>query len=1408
MAGKSRSLSFLLLICALVGAALFYGCSGGGVASDPIPVRVLQISGSVKSAVPLANIVYENNLLPDLKAQFAGAGVTVHLESDENKFTTADVNGNFVLSGLSAGTHRIVARIRTLGGKTYKVRSAPISVSESSPEVTLPQLDLKLADFTISGILKKADNTPFANARITLWGESFLTDFNGYFITPPMYEDSNEPIVIANPGYQTTTINLSFVENAPLIEQTIVANAATNRAPSATMTANKYLVDKLYDVTLRAIATDPDNDTLTYQWSQQPVNAGVFTIDVSSGTLCTWTAPNADTVATITFTAIDQAGLKAAASSMIKVGKGIVVPNSPPVITSLDVTPNDFTGGRTYQLTANATDSNGDVLTYFWSATSNASTGVLLNNNRSSISWQAPDVGPGTNTSVVISVTVNDRNENGIVSLSHTFVVMPTKPNNNPVASIEIPAGTLVSNKKYMLTASATDIDGDALTYAWSAPVGKGTIYSANSVQTEWLTPVLIATEVIQITLKVTDARNGQTTVTRNISVSSDPNVVAPTVKITSPISGTLLIASSTVSFNGVATDSSGEAILGSRMTWTEVEYGKSAAFINIGSSNFTKFYSKPATYTIELKVLDKYNIPGYSTVTFRINATPTVAITNPAPKAISQLNADLVFSATASDTEDVAILDGHYTWTFPEPAGVKTGATQTIANLPAGTQTVTLSVTDSTGGVSNTIMRQVFINQPPELLNISPASGTPFLKGTPVTFSVTASDSIGIVPAGNISWFNGATLLGTGSPIQISNLVDGINTITVRASDTMGGLIASTTSVFINTPPTMAITLPADKSAVELNQPFRLKGNGIDTAGIVDGTTMQWFDVKGATSKTLITGTDTYDFAGYTSINDFGSHTITLFGTDVHGAVGSTSIEIFVNSNPKVSISSPASGTRFDTTSDVAFVASVMEDDSTDNLTIRWYDSVASATSLKTETGIQVDGSMDVYFNTTTLASGSHTIFCEVTDMHGKQALASTAVFINTLPVSLTGDIKISTAQYATAPSNIPVFLSTDSGMDISLSVADADFELGGTLNSIENYNIENILWYSMGNTTPFATGSSVLQSFPVGYNEVTVRLYDTFYPAFEHQASATYKIAFYVWQSRSILPAETARLNGSTFMHGKGDTFYFANTANEIRTFDFVDGELPIMREDAIKTYLLNNASVTFNPTVGNGVMSDGKVIALGQIGGVTTDSLVRFADEKTPATFTMTGNMLGATSIVCNPNDQTVAYLTTSANELVSFSPLTMGLISGVLPVTGAESIPFDFAGIGRVRYAENSPSYGSRIFVADTGNDRVVRFLLNSLGKDTLTNPRVVVASSPIDMAFTQNRVLTLSNTNSELSVHHISATGTTLLMNFGGPGNGPGEFTNPIGVYLNDKDLFVLEAGRLQIIRSGELDWLK
>ncbi len=1506
MAGKSRSLNFILLVCALIGAALFYGCGGGGGgnSSDPFPVPVMQISGNIKSSGELANIVYEGNLLPDARAQFAAPGVTVHLESDATKSTTTDSNGNYVLSGVPVGTHRVVARIRTLSGKTYKIISSPVTVSERIAEVVAPQLELRQATVALSGLLKKANGEAFPFARMTLWGEPFTTDANGAFTTPPMPEGTVENIVVANSGFQEVKISSNFVENAPFIEQVVVNSAATNRAPSVTLTATKYSVDRQYEVNLTGVAIDPDNNIATYTWS---ANGGYFTSNTASDTQRMWVAPNADTVATLTFTAVDAGGLRGSASIQVKVGRGMVVPNNKPVISNITVSPADLSGDRNYTLSAATSDADGDTLAYSWTASeSNGNIGRLVSQNSSSVSWVTPDVTETTN--VTITLTVNDLKENGFTSRSQVFTVEPTRVNQPPtnlainIADLNnVATTTFYAYRDYLLKGSATDPEGEAITWQWSA--NKGTIYSPTATSTRWLTPS--TPQSAEITLTVTDIKGSATTFKKTVNIL-DSGLQRPDVSIVASPSDKIVKVAQNISFEGLATTSAGANITADRFSWSETDGVISPVSVNKGSKIITRAYARPATYTIILEALDYVGVPGTFEYSFRVNATPTSSISQPANNSSYNQYAAVTFTGTASDIEDGSITnDSSFIWTFPAPTGVRTGRTISLTDLATGTHNISLCVADSLGDFSATSTVRVTINanQAPVATITEPVNNTTVLIDSPLTFTAIAEDPEGeIIPAGNylwvfpdpvnattgtsitvnnlpvgpatvtlrvadsrnlfsatrtvevyinrppvisaisvdsipngsgaavllgapakfgvsvtdeeepslsqIAWYKGTTLLGRGPNIEVSTLTVGIHTIEVRATDKRGYMTASQTGVFINERPVMTITQPAGNS-FRLNEPISFAGTAADTTGSVGLASYKWYDYGNKLGKEvqIIEGDQknlfTYTF---TNSNQFGTHTIRLEGVDQYGAAGNAYKEIFINDAPSVSMTGPASGTRIDTDTDAVFTANVIEKDSEDVLTVKWFaDVYPSATPLKTETGSvsSESGSKSFNFTTSSLASGPHTIFCEVTDMYGLQDVASTGVLINQLPYAQNGKIMITIAQYATTTADIPVFLSTDPNMEIGFKIDDFDYEINGSING---FKPENIKWEWKSdlqtNWTAFVTsnGSTATQTFKFGYNEVTVRLYDSFYPEFEQQASATYQIAFYVWNSTSI----TNICSNPVDMYVEGTKVYLASKAAPGGVFYYdlknAGDAYPNILADPEKNVSL--ASGPFDPVYACSLTEAGDIVALGLKSAVTT--LASFEETGTPS-FRVFSGLDGATSLAFS-GDETLAYVT-SGNTIVTFNPSLPTWTAVGTPKTDADGI--NFGTLGRIRYP--SLGFADQVFVADPINKRVVRYFTNTLsGAQSIESDL-----SPIDMTTTSKRLIMLSN-NSQLSLHAVDNASSSAMITFGGATTTgeAGKFNNPLAVYYTSDCVLVLEAGnvdgnrRIQIIRSGLADLLK
>jgi outer membrane protein OmpA-like peptidoglycan-associated protein len=134
-----------------------------------------------------------------------------------------------------------------------------------------------------------------------------------------------------------------------------------NHSPSASCSADKSMVylDSGDSVSVSATASDPDNDPLTYTW----LSSG-GRVD-GSGPQVRWlsagTTPGSYTV---TLHVDDGRGGAASCSTAIRVEPK---PNRPPTITCSADRSSVFTGERAH-ITCNASDPDGDPLTYTWRA--------------------------------------------------------------------------------------------------------------------------------------------------------------------------------------------------------------------------------------------------------------------------------------------------------------------------------------------------------------------------------------------------------------------------------------------------------------------------------------------------------------------------------------------------------------------------------------------------------------------------------------------------------------------------------------------------------------------------------------------------------------------------------------------------------------------------------------------------------------------------------------------------------------------------------------------------------------------------------------------------------------------------------------------------------------------------------
>jgi hypothetical protein len=185
--------------------------------------------------------------------------------------------------------------------------------------------------------------------------------------------------------------------------------------------------------------------------------------------------------------------------------------NHEPIIASLQAEAQQTTPSSSVQVTCTASDPDGDELSYIWSAT-----GGEISGAGAAVTWTAPP----SEGSYDITVTVTD-GQGGQITDQVTIIVRANEP--PTITSLVADAAWVLPSGTVQVTCTASDPDGDGLTYEWSASEGK--ISGTGGVVT-WTAPQKVG--LYDVTVVVTDNHGGSATDSLPISVVTGQ---APTIE-------------------------------------------------------------------------------------------------------------------------------------------------------------------------------------------------------------------------------------------------------------------------------------------------------------------------------------------------------------------------------------------------------------------------------------------------------------------------------------------------------------------------------------------------------------------------------------------------------------------------------------------------------------------------------------------------------------------------------------------------------------------------------------------------------------------------------------------------------------------------------------------------------------
>ena len=515
-------------------------------------------------------------------------------------------------------------------------------------------------------------------------------------------------------------------------------------------------------------ATDPDGDPLTFSLNSVPANG---TVVVNPDGTFTYT-PNPGYIGPDSFTVLVNDGKGGTALSTVSVN----VFNLPPVATGTTVTTPQNTpvnGAVT------ATDSEGLTITF--TLLSPPVNGSVVVNPDGTFTYtpNAGYVGPDSFT-----VLATDS-----LGAADTAAVVVTVTDNPPVTTdislttnINIPVSGQVT---------ATDPDGDPLTYTLLSPPANGTA-TVNLDGTFTYTPNSGFQGQDAFTVLVSDGKGGTTVSTVRIEVVNQPPIVQNETLNTSQ--------SIPISSQVTATDPDGDPL---SYTLDNPPINGTVVVNPDGTFTYTPDPGYVGTDFFTITVTDSRGGVASAVITVNVNANvPVVFNQTVSTNTNTPISGQVIATDPTGEPITIAVLsppangtvtvnpDGTYTYT-PNPGFV-------------GTDSFTVQATDTGGGVGTGAVTIIVNNIPPVALGTSvstfeniPVSGAVTAispVGNPITFSLNSPPVDGTVVVNA-----DGTFTYTPNPGYV-----GQDSFTVIASDPSGGTAVATAIVTVlNQPPT-----------------------------------------------------------------------------------------------------------------------------------------------------------------------------------------------------------------------------------------------------------------------------------------------------------------------------------------------------------------------------------------------------------------------------------------------------------------------------------------------------------------------------------------------------------------------------------------------------------------------------
>jgi hypothetical protein len=656
----------------------------------------------------------------------------------------------------------------------------------------------------------------------------------------------------------------------PAFDLTVSAQGGgQNRAPTISGTPPTSVVAGA-TYTFTPTASDADGDALTFTIRNKPSWA---TFSTTTGQLTG--VPQTGNVGTFADVGISVSDGKAAVA--LQAFSIVVTPstaNRAPVISGAPMT--TVAAGQAYVFVPTASDADGDALTF---SIAGLPAWAAFNSANGQLSGTPPSSTTGTFANIVIRVS------DGKASASlPAFAITVTAPTTNRPPTISgTPSTSVKPGAQYAFQPTATDPDGDPLTYTIANRPTWATFNTATGLLQGTPTAANIAT-YSNIVISVSDGKATVALPAFAITVSNTP----PTISGNPPTTGTVGTA---YTFTPTAAD----ADPGTTLTFSITNKPSWASFsTGTGQLTGTPPTGSASTYaSIVIGVSDglaSAQLPAFSIVVTQPNRPPTISGSPPTTASVATA---YTFTPTANDPDAGTTLTFSIT-NKPSWASFSTSTGQ-LSGTPAAANVgtfsnIAISVSDGQASASLPAFSIVVTqsNSPPTISGSPPTTAS---VGTAYTFTPTANDpdagtTLTFSITNKPSWASFSTSTGRLSGTPAAANVGTFSNIAIGVSDGQASASLPAFSIVV-TQPNRAPTISGSPStAVMQGTAYAFQ----PTASDADGDTL------------------TFAIVNKPSWASFSTSTGLLQGTPGAGDVGTTSgIVISVSDGKAPSVALPA---------------------------------------------------------------------------------------------------------------------------------------------------------------------------------------------------------------------------------------------------------------------------------------------------------------------------------------------------------------------------------------------------------------------------------------------------------------------------------------------------------------------